>query len=204
MSPGGQVDLVVAGKMSTPLVSLDGRAIVVDKTDLRSWGHSSYFARIDLQTRELSRVEIPTANEMLPMLPTPGGILVKRARADPRGLPSDWNFQGPESAEYYLLDSGSGAVKKVEGNFEPLPYELVNPLQATASGKIWASSADWQKGKSVIGRYDLKQFTFTPVRVLHGLALRTNDIWVDEQAAKVYAVYMGDLVRFSLEKNGTR
>ena len=27
-----------------------------------------------------------------------------------------------------------------------------------------------------------------------------NDIWVDERAAKVYAVYMGDLVRFSLKK----
>jgi hypothetical protein len=200
VSPNGQFDLVVSGKMSTPLVSVDGKSIVVDRTDLRSWGHSSFFARIDLQTRQLSRVEIPTANEMLPILPTPGGILVKRARADSRGLPSDWNFQGPDRAEYYLLDPGSGAAKKVEGNFEPLPHELENPFQAAASGQIWASSADWEKEKSVIGRYDLKQFTFTPIRELHGLALRTNDIWVDEQAAKVYAVYRGDLVRFSIKK----
>lgn len=35
---------------------------------------------------------------------------------------------------------------------------------------------------------------------LEVLALRTNDIWVDEQAAKVYAVYMGDLVRLFLKK----
>ena len=37
----------------------------------------------------------------------------------------------------------------------------------------------------------LPAVTFAPVRELHGLALRTNDIWIDEQAAEVYAVLQG-------------
>ena len=195
----GKFDFVVAGKMSTPLVSLDGKAIVVDRTDLKSWGHSSYFARIDLPTAGVQRVAIATANEMMPLMPTSNGVLVRRARADTRGLPSDWNFQGPETPEYYLVDSGSGSAKKVEGNFTSLPTELTNPLQAAGPGRVWSVSADWEKEKSTIGTFDLKGFSFTPVRDLTGLALRTNDIWVDEHEGKVYAVYRGDLVRFSLQ-----
>lgn len=200
VSRDGQFELVMAGKMSTPLVATDGKSIVVERTDLSNWGYSSYFARIDLQTRKLSRIGIPTSDRMMPLLPTPAGILVRRERADSRYPRSDSNFQGHETPEHYLIDPVSGSAKKVEGNFAPLPYELANPLQPAGAGHIWAISADWDKEDSVIGRYDLKRFTFNPVRALPGVALQTNDIWVDERADKVYAVYRGDLVRFSLKK----
>jgi hypothetical protein len=90
-------------------------------------------------------------------------------------------------------------VKKVEGNFTSLPNELTNPLQAAGPGRVWSVSTEWEKEESTIGTFDLKGFSFTPVRDLTGLALRTNDIWVDEHEGKVYAVYRGDLVRFSLQ-----
>jgi hypothetical protein len=199
-SANNQLDLVASGKMSTPLVSLDGRSIVVEKTDRASWGQSSYFAWINLKTKKVTRLDVPSANEMLPMLPTPDGFLLRRARLDPDDLDSDCESQGPEKPEYYLLDAGSGAVKKVEGSFEPLLHELKYPFQTTSSGQIWALSADWDNERSVIGRYDLRKFTFTPARELPGLAIEPNDFWVDEPTGKVYAIYMGDLVRFSLKK----
>lgn len=194
----GKIDFVLAGKMSTPLVSRDGKSIIVNRTDLKSWGHSSYFARITLPAADVQRIDIPSANEMMPLLPTPEGVLVRRARADARGLPGDWNFQGPDSPEHFLVDPGSGSVKKVEGNFAPLPNELTNPLQSAGPGRVWTVATDWEKEKSTVGTFDLKRFTFTPVRDLPGLALRTNDIWVDERESKLYAVYRGDLLRFAL------
>ena len=52
---------------------------------------------------------------------------------------------------------------------------------------------------SVIGRYDLRRFAFTPVMELADLPITTGDIWVDEAARRVYAVYRGHLLRFPLK-----
>ncbi len=191
-------ELVAAGKMSTPLLTADGQSIVVDRTDQSSWGHSGYFALVDIQARRIKRIAIESANDMVPLIPTSDGVLVVRSRADPRALPPDWKFQGPPIPEYFVIDGHSGAVTQVHGDFDPIPRTLANPLQAAGSGRVWAVKTDRRRHTSIIGRYELRKFTFMPVREVLDLAVWTNDIAVDEKAGHIYATYDGDLVRLSI------
>jgi hypothetical protein len=200
ISAQGQDVLIVAGKMASPLVAADGGTVLVDRTDQRVWGHKAYFALVDTRTRQVRRVDIATANNMIPIMPTPSGFLVERERASREALPENWGFEGPESPEYFLVAT-SGAVKKVDGDFAPLVGILKSPPQLMADKTFWAVKTDWKKRISVLGRYDLERFVFTPVRELRGLALGTPDIWVDEPGGQAYGLYDGDLVGFSLRPN---
>jgi hypothetical protein len=200
ISAQGQNILIVGGSMSTPLVAPDGGTVLVVKTDQVSWGHKAYFALVDTRSRQVRRVDIATANDMIPLMPTPNGFLVKRAIANRQALPANWGFEGPENPEYFLVAT-SGAVKKVDGDFTPLSGVLRAPLQKAADKAIWTVKTDWQNQISILGRYDLERFTFTPVRELRGLALGTNDISVDEPAGQAYGLHDGDLVRFALRRS---
>jgi hypothetical protein len=193
----GPDTLVVGGRMASPLVARGGNTVLVARTDRGTWGHGAYFALVDPRAHQVRRVDIATANEMVPIMPTPTGFLVKRARASRETLPPDWGFEGPESPEYFLVAT-SGAVRKVDGDFTPLPGFLKTPLQPAGDKTVWTVKTDRRRQISTLGRYDLEKFVFTPVRELRGLALGTNDVWVDEAAGQAYALYDGDLVRFSL------
>jgi hypothetical protein len=192
--------LVVGGTMANPLVAPDGNTVLVARTDQRSWERGSYFALIDLRKHQVKRVDIATANEMVPIMTTPAGFLVKRGRASREALPADWPFEGPDKPEYFVV-AASGAVRKVDGDFAPLPGVLTSPLQPAGAATVWAVKTDWRNGVSTLGRYDLERFAFTPVRELRGLALGTNDIAVDEKVGQVYGLHDGDLVRFKLKPN---
>jgi hypothetical protein len=199
VSSGGDPELIVAGKMSSPVLAADGHTVAVAKTDNRSWGHPQYLALIDTKTKEARRLDIASADQMAPIFATSDGVLVYRARANAAALLPDTKLNGPEKPEHFLVDPASGKAKKVEGDFDPIPRELRSPLQPAGADQIWAMKTDHWKPSSILGRYDLKRFVFTDVRALPGLAVGTNDIWVDEQTGQVYAVRDGDLLQFSLK-----
>jgi len=80
-----------------------------------------------------------------------------------------------------------------------ITHQSLHPIRRHTSSnlavRIGYAAKSHSGGLAMPDGYQLKgslpAVTFAPVRELHGLALRTNDIWIDEQAAEVYAVLQG-------------
>src|SRR5262249_22813183 len=125
-------------------------------------------------------------------IPTPDGVLVERVR-------DEQNPRGPGASEHFLVDPASRRVRKVDGDFTPLPYQSRHALQPAGADRVWVVRRERGMNSSVIGRYALRRFVFTPVMEVHHLPLLTDDIWVDERVATVYAAYRGHLIRFPLK-----
>jgi hypothetical protein len=72
-------------------------------------------------------------------------------------------------------------------------------LQPTGKpNEFWAVIYNQQKRGASIGRYDSKNFSFTPVIELPELRLTSNDFWVDAAAGKIWITYQGQLLRLPL------
>ncbi len=104
--------------------------------------------------------------------------------------------------ESYLLDPETGTVQPVKGEFRPLSSPLSRaPQSAEAPNLFWAAIYDVEEEAGPkFGRYDSKNFTFTPLLKFPGLYLRDDDIWVDAAGGKIWFVYRGHLLRLSLPK----
>jgi hypothetical protein len=57
---------------------------------------------------------------------------------------------------------------------------------------------NWKKRSTSFGRYDIRNFVFTPLIELPGLVLRNSDFWVDVNASKIWFTYKGHLLRIPL------
>ena len=106
---------------------------------------------------------------------------------------------GPDGAAYYLIDPKTGELQPVAGEFGPLRQQGKRFLQATNEpGHYWASLPDQAKNQTVVGRYNLKDFSFTPLLTVPQIWFDSMSMWVDEKQQKLYFVYRGQLLRLPL------
>jgi hypothetical protein len=198
LSPGGALAKIAGGTLAMPILSADGRWIVAARAD-RGWAAPNHLVRIDTMTGRVSRIAIPAADNLDPVIPTVDGVLVMRARDDPGALPERTDLTGPVTPEYFLVDPTTGHTRRIDGELDPIPYDSAAPFQSAGGDKIWAVRRKPGTDTSILGRYDLRRFFFSPVTELPDLPVSTGDVWVDEAAGKVYAVYRDDLLRIPLE-----
>jgi hypothetical protein len=101
--------------------------------------------------------------------------------------------------ESYLLDPETGTIQPVKGDFRPLiDWVSRAPQSAGAPNLFWAAIYGWGKEATQFGRYDSKNFVFTPLLEIPELRLSHDDVWVDTDAGKIWFVYRGHLLRLPL------
>ena len=187
-----------SGAYANPVVTADGKWAVVAKTDSH-WDGPHYLVRVNLETGRESRVKLEPADEMdaIAFLPLHGKILLRRAK-DQNAVGSRKPV-GPDVVEHYLFDPKAGELQPVSGEFGPLWQSGKRFLQSTGeTGQYWAAIPDETKKQTVVGRYNLKDFSFKPVLTVPQISFDSMSMWVDEKQGKLYLVYKNHLLRLPL------
>lgn len=187
------------GAYANPIVTPDGKWVVVAKTD-GNWGEPNYVARFNLQTGREFRVNLPAADDFSPVayVASHGRVLLRRARDEDN---SSAKAVGPEKPEYYLLDAATGKTELTTGVFEPLRQNGKRFLQPTGKpNEVWAAIPNGATNQTRVGRYNLKDFSFQELLVLPHISFDSMSLWVDEAAAKLFVVYEGQLLRLPLPR----
>jgi hypothetical protein len=192
------------GAYASPIVTPDGKWIVAAKTDSH-WGGPNYVVRFNLQTAREFRVNLPEAEDFLPIVYVAphGRVLLRRARDEYD--PSSKSV-GPEKPEFYLLDAATGKTELTTGVFEPVRQNGKRFLQPTGKpNEFWAAIPNLETNQTRVGRYNLKDFSFQPLLVVPHISFDSMSLWVDEAAAKLFVVYEGQLVSIPLrnQENAT-
>ena len=116
---------------------------------------------------------------------------------------ADNSDQGSENSpmrRFYLLDPETGGLTPVNGDARPLSTQTFRPLQPTIKpNEFWAARPSSGKEDTVVGTFDSRSFTFTPVLKLPKISFTSMNMWVDETENKVYFVYNGHLLRIPLK-----
>ena len=192
------------GSYSHPVVTRDGKWVIVLKNDNEEDDKTSYIVRLNLQTgRELrvNPVNLATKEELAPLvyLPSLGKVLVGPA-AEVYERPSERTPTKADGPQYFLLDPSTGVTRAVSGDFTPLNAVNDRFLQTTEKPEeFWAAIPDEKKIQTQIGRYNVKDFSFKPVMVVPQLVFDSMSMWVDAGPQKVYVVYKGQLLRLPLQ-----
>jgi len=182
------------GAYANPVVTPDGKWVVVSKTD-SDWSNPNYIVRFNFETGREFRVNLEPADEFTPIVYLAGQdkILLRRAKDEDMKTPA-----GPDRPEYYLLAPASGETRLVTGEFAPLRQEGNRFLQATGKvDEFWAAIPDGEN-QTRVGRYNLKTFSFTPVLTVPHIRFDSMSMWVDEKHGKIYVVYEGQLISIPL------
>lgn len=189
------------GSYATPIVTPDGKWAIASKTD-DDWGSPNYMVRVNLQTGRAFRVDVPVADNFwaVMFIQAHKKVLLYRAKDD-----SDYDDNvGPDEPEYYLMDAATGKTEIVKGEFRPLKQTDERDLQPTGKpDEFWAAISDKEKNQTKLGKYNIKKFSFEPVITLPKLEFNSTDMWVDEKEGKVYLIFDGHLIRFSLTQKAS-
>jgi hypothetical protein len=183
ISPGREPERLLTGRVYHPVVALDGRSLLIFLPDEDSTYGFSWPARMDLETKQVERINLPNAGGKV--------AATKRGFLLAAGRPS-------EPPRHFLVDPASGALQEIEGDFEPLEGSSRRTPQSAGGDRFWATKQAAKQNGTTIGIYDTDKFAFTPVRTLPGMKFSADVMWVDESANRVYAVMRGILVRFYL------
>ena len=196
---GSNAVRISEGAYSDPLVTPDGKWVVVAKAD-GDWGKPNYIVRFNLNTGREFRINVSSADVLYPVmfLPLHSKVLVRRMK-DEDGL-SARNSSGPERPEHYLLDAATGDIQLVSGEFAPLRQGNKRFLQSTGKpDEYWAAIPNERRNQTQVGRYNIKDFSFKPVLVIPHISFDSMSMWVDESRNKLYLVYNFQLLRLPLK-----
>ncbi|MGC4121594.1 MAG: hypothetical protein QM765_44855 [Myxococcales bacterium] len=193
------------GWFGAPIVSSDGRWAMAPRTET-NWAVPNEVVLVDLSTREVFTPDIPKADDFAPIafIPTHGKFLVYRGKAHP----TQWAVGTAESAdapELYLFDPVTRMSERLSGEVRPLLTQAERPLQPTGRpDEFWAAMPvttwfDVDKG-TVLGRFDSRRFTFTPVATFPIIQFSSSETWIDERTGLVYLSYRGYLLTLPLPK----
>lgn len=186
---------IAAGIYGNLVVTPDGKWLIAKKTIQTEDNFESHLIRIQLPSGREFPISGVQAGDLFPV-----GYIA----AHNKFLLSQYQFQyRPDSSgsTFYLLDAQTGVTQIVRGEFRPLVGAIGRPLQATEKpNEFWAALYDPKKKATVVGRYDMRTFNFTPTVELPELRLNSSDTWADAKAGKLYFVYLGHLLRIPLGK----
>ncbi len=181
---------LIDGQFNYPvIVTPDGKWLVVVKILDRGERSSQRLIRYNLQTGQEFTIKLPEGAIRNPVtyVTSLGKILLSRA---------NYTSDSQGTAQNLLLDPETGIVQNVKGEFRPLVERgLRGPQPTEKSNEFWAAISNPGIKGTVIGRYDTKNFSFTPALELPEMRLTSSDIWVDSGAEKIWIVYQGQLLR---------
>ena len=189
------VRLSEKGAYADPVVTPDGKWVVVAKTD-DHWGTPNYVVRFNVETGREFRINLEPGDEFEPILflPSQQKVLLRRVKHE------DLMMRKSDPPEYFLLTPDTGETQSVSGEFAPLVREGNRFLQATGKpDEFWAALVDEAKNQTKVGRYNLKTFAFTPELTIPQIHFDSLSMWVDEKHGKIYVVYKGQLLSIPLK-----
>lgn len=181
------------GAYRNAIATGDGKWVMAARTDT-DWGNPSYVVRFNMETGREVRVKLDPADECAPVafVAAHNKVLVRRAKNE---VAPPLNSAGPDRPEYYLVDPNTGEARPVTGEFLPLLHEERRTLQKTSNAdEFWAAIPDETKDQTRVGRYDAKNFTFTPLLTLPNILFVSVDMWVDEKHDRILLVYKDQLL----------
>lgn len=181
---GGIPELIVKGEYSKLSVSTKHRWIVAELKN-----RNDKFVRINVDTKEIDGIKLPEEGN---------GALEWFSEAHEKFLISVFKDQ---KGKYYLFDPVKKNFEVIKGDFSLLYIgKRERGFQKTdKKDEVWAF--DNVKGKAVVGRYNLRSFTYKPEMKLHFPIWESSALWVDEPNKHVYVVVDGALLRFPFIKN---
>jgi hypothetical protein len=189
---GPEPEKIISGSYAYPVVTPDSKWLVAIKTLSEGEKHSSQLVRHNLQTGEEFQVDIANDGDRPPFM-----YIAARGKV----LLGYQNIHGQSrlGAINHLLDPETGTLQQVKGEFGPLADRFARELQPTGNpNEFWAAIQDSQKGVTRIGRYDSRNFVFTPLVEAPRPVLSDSNFWVDEDAGKIWFTYEGHLLRIPL------
>ncbi len=190
--PGAEPVKIISGSYEDPVLTPDGKWLVAIKTINERGETSSQLVRQNLQTAKEFPLNVTDGDFHAPVkyIAAHGKVLL--GQGGPLG-------QVGLGAINYLLDPETGTLQQVKGEFRPLMERFARELQPAGNPNgFWAAVPDWNKNATNIGRYDIRNFAFTPLVELPELILRNSDFWVDAAAGKIWITYQGQLLRIPL------
>ena len=189
VEPGTEPVKTASGIHYNPVITPDGKWLVASKFVDDAGNLPWQLIRRNLRSGEEFAVADPqnTPTDRLVYLPAHGKVLSLNFGVNGRVNQS------------YLLDPETGTVQPVKGEFSPLTGDISRaPQSAGGPNLFWAAIYDGEKGATKFGRYDSKNFVFTPLLEFSELELKSDDIWVDATSGKIWFAYKGHLLRLPL------
>jgi hypothetical protein len=192
LEPGAEPAKIISGSYIHPVVTPDGKWLVAIKTMNEGGEYSSQLVRHNLQTGKEFQIDMANGGYHPPIMYVAAHSKVLLGRAGHHG----GLMLGPIN---YLVDAETGTLQMAKGEFRPLMDRYACELQPTGNlNEYWAAVHDWNRRATKFGRYDIKNFVFTPLVELPELILRNSDFWVDANAGKIWLTYRGHLLRIPL------
>lgn len=197
---GGHSTRIKTGSYSDPLLTLNGKWIVVLKYSERS-GRTP--VRINVATGR----EYPIGDDdiyvrgAVAYIPERNLVIFEPYRYD-----HDYEEYGERENRsaydngrgYILLDPDTGKVTEATGELRPLAHQTFRSLQSTGTpGEYWAALPRGQSG-TIFGIYNAKTFTLKPLIKLPQIIFDSSEMWVDQAGGKVYFAYSDQVLRMNL------
>ncbi len=193
----GRLTKVREGNYSSPVITPNGRWVLVSKQDDRQ-----AIFRLDLTTNKEYPVEIDGYGESYPLAFIPSINKVLVIRNDYRYYRSDDDDTARSDSDpdnLLLVDPATGVTNPAPGEFRPVAQQTYRALQKSAKpNEYWAAMIDEEKGLTEIGIYETKTFGFKPILKVPKIRFNSMNMWVDELGKKVYFVYRGHLLSLPL------
>lgn len=198
---GGAITKIGIGYYSYPLVTPNGRWLIVNKYSDEGNG----LVRVNLQTgreypvdlaeqpADMGIVFIPSINRFLL-----GSMVYSDDHSDHEHegeRETDETFERPvyRPSSFLLLDPETGTIRNAPGEYRPLTHQTFRQLQPSGKpNEVWAAMFDENKNETVVGVYNAAVFGFQPVLRVPKIQFDSLDMWVDQ--GKVYFVYKGHLL----------
>src|SRR5262245_31642180 len=189
--PGGDPVKLLDDAYLSVFAMPDGKWLIGYKVINQEGKRSAQLVRHNLRTNEEFPIVLPRESNF---------VSFSFSEAHGKALIIDADATSTQT-NGYLLDVETGAAQAVKGDFRPIVGDDIRRLQPSGRpDEFWASVFDDQKQATIIGRYDAKTFSFTPLIRVPELRLSNSDIWVDQMAGWLWIAYRGHLLRMPLPK----
>lgn len=196
----GRATKLFSGNYKYPVVSPDGRWVVVTKSDDEN---GDKLIRVNLSTRR----EYPIETEEY-------GDWRASAYVSPLGRFLVERFEYYGDYEYYddseeedappetisnenlkLVDLVTGKLQPVIGELRPIAQQTFRPLQKSSRpSESWVAIPDAEKNETLVGTMNTRTFVFKQVIRVPKIKFDSMQMWVDEPGKKLYFVYRGHLL----------
>ncbi|MFT3746583.1 MAG: hypothetical protein QM785_20105 [Pyrinomonadaceae bacterium] len=203
----GQFVRIREGSYSSPLISPDGRWVLVSKDDE---GIGS-LVRVDLTTNKEQAISTGPEQYYIPAAYVP---FLSRAliAEDLERYSDEENYRGedleavsddPPSSSMRLVDLLTGKIFPITGEVRPLYQQSFRPLQSTSKpNEFWAAIPNSEKNETLVGIYNAKTLTFTQNLRIPKIRFNSMQMWADEAARRIYFVYRGHVLTLPLPPEG--
>jgi hypothetical protein len=170
-----------------PILTPDGRWLVAVSND--------QLIRYDLEARKTFALnDPPELARFLPLRRVPDTQKVLLVRHNP--TPTGPSYQ----TDFRLLDPTTGKAEKVDPDAQVWLQPMRRPYQPSRdAGVVWVAFADERYHYTMLGRYDTRRLRFRNWTQVNSLQFTSDRMWVDEDAAKIYVINDGHLLRLPLD-----